>query len=257
MKNIFDAFKELDYFVVAHRGASSDAPENTLASFGRAIADGAHFIEMDVQVTSDGIPIVFHDKGLSRTTDGVGFASTQTFEQLRKLDSGGWFKKEFSGERIPSLEEVLQFVEGKIFLNIELKNLGEKSEQSIATILDLINRYNYADKLVISSFYYEQLKIVKKLEPDVPIAPIRVPKDNRLPSQLRKLLGCQGFVCSVEELTNEVADDARKHNIFIGVYSVDTEEQLDFVTSRNGKAIVTNKPREIIALLRHKYKAKV
>lgn len=257
MKTIYEAFNKLDYFVVAHRGASGVAPENTLSSFQKAIDVGAHFIEMDVQVTSDGVPIVFHDKGLSRTTDGIGFASTLTFEQLRKLDSGRWFSQEFSGERIPSLEEVLKFVDGKIFLNIELKNLGEKPRKNIEKILELIDRYNYSDKVVVSSFYYDQLKIVKSFDPKVPTAPIRVPKDVRLPSELKHVLDCQGFVCSVEELTPEISEDARNNNLFVGVYSVDTEEQLDFVVSLEVKAIVTNYPEKILNLLRTKYNAKV
>ncbi|MFN3269053.1 MAG: glycerophosphodiester phosphodiesterase [Candidatus Kapaibacteriota bacterium] len=255
MENIYEAFKKLDYFVVAHRGASAVAPENTLASFEEAISVGAHFIEMDIQATADGVPIVFHDKGLSRTTDGKGIASQLTFEELKKFDSGKWFGNEFAGERIPSLEEVLQFVNGRIFLNLELKNLGNNSQQNIAKILELIEKYNYCDKVIISSFYHEQLKIVKRLNSKIPIAPIRFPRDERLPSQLKQELDCQGFVCSIDELDQKIAEDARSNNIFIGVYSVDTEEQLDFVLSHNVKAIVTNLPGKILSILRNKYKA--
>ncbi|ROL56144.1 hypothetical protein D9V84_09480 [Bacteroidetes/Chlorobi group bacterium Naka2016] len=255
MENIYEAFKKLDYFVVAHRGASAVAPENTLASFEEAISVGAHFIEMDIQATADGVPIVFHDKGLSRTTDGKGIASKLTFGELKKFDSGKWFGNEFAGERIPSLEEVLQFVNGRIFLNLELKNLGNNSQQNIAKILELIEKYNYCDKVIISSFYHEQLKVVKRLNSKIPIAPIRFPRDERLPSQLKQELDCQGFVCSIDELDQKIAEDARSNNIFIGVYSVDTEEQLDFVLSHNVKAIVTNLPGKILSILRNKYKA--
>ncbi|MGB9771322.1 MAG: glycerophosphodiester phosphodiesterase [Candidatus Kapaibacteriota bacterium] len=257
MKTIYEAFEKLDFFVVAHRGASSAAPENTLASFRKAISVGAHFIELDIQTTRDHVPIVFHDKGLSRTTNGVGFASKLTFEELKKLDSGFWFGKEFSGEHIPSFEEVLQLVQGKIFLNVELKNLGLNAEQHIHKILGLIYKYDFNEKVVVSSFYYEQLKIIKTFDPKIPIAPIRLPKDIRLPSQLKAELNCDGYVCSFEELNREIAEDAARSNLFIGVYSVDSEEQLNFAVSHDVKAIVTNNPEKILKLLKTKYKARV
>jgi glycerophosphoryl diester phosphodiesterase len=257
MISLREAFRKYQYFVVAHRGASSDAPENTLASFNQAILSGAHFIEMDIQVTSDGVPIVFHDKGLSRTTNGIGFASKLTFRELKKLDSGVWFDEKFSGETIPSLEEALEFLSGKVLLNIELKNLGENAPVHIKNITGLLAKYQYLDKVVISSFFYEQLKVLKKINPSIPIAPIRVPKDKTLPSILKRELDCDGFVCSVEEINDEVANDAKANNLFLGVYSVDNEEDLDFVLSFGVRAIVTNYPKKILSILKTKYKANV
>ncbi|MCX7909355.1 MAG: glycerophosphodiester phosphodiesterase family protein [Ignavibacteria bacterium] len=257
MLTLMQAYERFDYFVVAHRGASGVAPENTLSSFEEAIRSGAHFIEMDIQVTSDAIPIVFHDKGLSRTTNGIGLASKLSYQELKKLDSGAWFSREFQGERIPSLEEVLQFLTNKVLLNIELKNLGETPNFHIQNILNLIMKYRYSDRVVISSFYYNQLKIVKELAPEIPIAAIRLPKDNTFPSRLKKEIGCEGFVCSVEELNKELTEDAQKNNIFLGVYSVDNEEQLDYVLQFGVKAIVTNHPKLVLDILRNKYKARV
>lgn len=255
--DLLEAYNKFDYLVVAHRGASGVAPENTLASFQKAIQSGAHLIEMDVQVTADGVPIVFHDKGLSRTTNGIGFANKLTFGELRQLDSGKWFGDDFAGERIPSLEEVLEFVDGRVLLDIELKNLGPSSDKHIEKIIQIIEKYNYIQKVVISSFYYQQLKTVKEIYPKIPIAPIKIPKDDTLPSRLKDELGCEGYVCSVEEINREIYEDAKNNGIFIGVYSVDTEEQLDYVLSYNVKAIVTNFPNLILKLLSEKYNARV
>jgi len=257
MKNLIETFNSVDYFVVAHRGASGIAPENTLSSFAEAIRSGAHFIEMDIQVTADGMPIVFHDKGLSRTTDGIGFASKLTYEELLKFDSGNWFSSEFSGERIPSLQRVLEFVQNQILINIELKNLGPSPQQHIQKILQIIEQYDYSDKIVISSFYYEQLKIVKELNGQIPTALIRLPKDKRLPSVLAREYHCQGFVCSLEELNWEITKDACDNNLFVGVYTINTPEELEYALQFDIKAIVTNYPAQILSLLKEKYKARV
>jgi len=257
MKSLIEKYNSVDYFVVAHRGASGIAPENTMSSFAEAIRSGAHLIEMDVQVTADGVPIVFHDKGLSRTTDGIGFASKLTYEELQKYDSGYWFSSDFVGERIPSLAQVFDFIQNKILVNIELKNLGPSPQHHIEKILEIIEKYDYCDKVVISSFYYEQLKIIKKLNEQIPTAVIRLPKDQRLPSALAREFNCQGYITNIEDLCQKVVDDARENNIFVGVYTVNTLEELEFVLQFDIKAIVTNYPKQILNLLKEKYKARV
>lgn len=254
---LIDAFKQYDYLVVAHRGSSGTAPENTIASFNQAIISGAHCIEMDVQVTSDGMPIVFHDKWLSRTTNGSGLVQNTTFKELQKLDTGKWFSKNFIGETIPSLENVLSFAKSNILINIELKNLGVNPEKHIEKIVGLIEQYNFNDRTIISSFYYNQLAILKKIAPQLPSAAIRTPNDTTLPSEIAQRIGCQGFVCSISELNKIVSQDTKNNGLFLGVYSVDTSNELNFVLEHNVKAIVTNYPRNILNLLRTNYKAKV
>lgn len=254
---LIDAFKKYDYLVVAHRGSSGTAPENTITSFRQAIISGAHCIEMDIQVTNDGIPIVFHDKWLSRTTNGGGLVQNATFEELQKFDSGEWFSKDFIGETIPSLENVLRYIQSNIFVNIELKNLGLHSERHIEKILDLVEQYNYTEKIIISSFYYNQLVFLKKIAPRIPTAAIRIPKDTTLPSKIAQKVGCQGFVCSISELNEIVSQDIQNNGLFLGVYSIDSSSELNFALNYNVKAIVTNYPRKILDLLRTNYKAKV
>ena len=108
--------------VIAHRGASMYAPENTLAAFELAIEMGADAIELDTMLTADGIPIVIHDHSLDRTTDGIGSVSSKTVAELKLLDAGSAFDIRFAGERIPTLEEVFSAVGKKIMINVELKN---------------------------------------------------------------------------------------------------------------------------------------
>lgn len=93
---------------IAHRGASARAPENTLAAFERAIADGASAVEMDLRATADGRVVVIHDRTVDRTTDGSGPVAAMDYGWVRRLDAGSWFAPEFAGERVPGLEDVIE-----------------------------------------------------------------------------------------------------------------------------------------------------
>src|SRR5713226_3973035 len=95
--------------VIGHRGASGHAPENTLASFKKAVALGATFIETDLHLSRDARLVAIHDATVNRTTNGQGVVHDMTLAELRRLDAGSWFGSEFAGERIPMLEELLEF----------------------------------------------------------------------------------------------------------------------------------------------------
>ncbi|MFP4698544.1 MAG: glycerophosphodiester phosphodiesterase family protein [Eubacteriales bacterium] len=95
-------------YIIAHRGASGIAPENTIVSFQKAIDQGAEGIELDVHLTKDEIPVVIHDETIDRTTDGSGYIKDFTFEELNRYDAGNYFDKKFMNEKIPTLEQVLE-----------------------------------------------------------------------------------------------------------------------------------------------------
>jgi len=100
--------------IIAHRGYSALAPENTLAAMERAIAAGTDAVEWDVHVSADGVPVLFHDEDLPRTSDGVGLLRDHGYERLRALDVGRWFGPAFAGERISSLADALAHVKGRV-----------------------------------------------------------------------------------------------------------------------------------------------
>src|SRR5438046_164244 len=108
--------------VSAHRGASAQAPENTLAALDAAWRAGATLAEIDVQMTRDGQVVVMHDQAVNRTTTGRGYVKDLTLEELRALDAGGWFAPNFQGERVPTLREAIEWARGKLVLLVELKN---------------------------------------------------------------------------------------------------------------------------------------
>jgi glycerophosphoryl diester phosphodiesterase len=139
----------------AHRGASHEAPANTLAAFRRAVELGADGVELDVHLSKDRQLVVIHDFTLETTTNGRGLVQNHTLAELKELDAGSWFGPAFAGERIPSLQEVIEAVGQRLLLNIELKasRHGPGSGDDLAdAVVHLIEDYHLQDRVVVSSF---------------------------------------------------------------------------------------------------------
>lgn len=151
---------------IAHRGYSTIAPENTEYAFIAAMQQGADGIELDVQQTSDGIPVVIHDISLKRIAGIDRKVSSYTYAELSQIDIGSWYNPQFSDARIMTLEEVIRLTDGKVFLNIELKRgaIVNHIEQKVAA---LIEQYGIKNKCCVTSFSYESLKRIKKCDEDI------------------------------------------------------------------------------------------
>ena len=176
------------FLIIAHRGAPNHAPENTLAAFDVALALGFAHIELDAQLTRDGVPVVFHDDTLERTTDGSGPLATRTLAELKRLDAGAWFGPAFRGERIPALEEVLVRYRGKAYLHLELKSEEPGLPSKVAELLVRTGwppvragGWHVAEPpgagegwpptgVTISSFHKAQLERMRPLLPKIPLA---------------------------------------------------------------------------------------
>jgi glycerophosphoryl diester phosphodiesterase len=150
--------------VTAHRGHARIAPENTWSAVRKAIEIGADYVEIDVQPTSDGVIVLLHDRdlkrvaGLSRAIDDVSYA------EVRQLDVGRWFSAEFTGEKVPTLEEILERTKGRIKLNIELK-FPEAHANLVPEVTRLIAKWNMEPDCLLTAFRYESLLEVKRLNP--------------------------------------------------------------------------------------------
>lgn len=153
--------------VMAHRGLSADAPENTLYAFSDAISVGADFIELDVQQTRDGVLVVMHDSNLKRTTGVNKDIWDVDYADIQDLDAGSWFDPAYANARIPTLEETLQFVDKRAKLNIEIKPTKHGSDTLEQDVAELITRYQYTDACYVTSFSYGSLKKVKEANPEI------------------------------------------------------------------------------------------
>jgi glycerophosphoryl diester phosphodiesterase len=158
--------------IIGHRGASAYAPENTLASFNKALAMGCRFVEFDVMCSVDGEPYVFHDDTLKRTTNGRGDIGLVESSYLQSLDAGSWFSRQFKGERIPHFKEVLEWLAASnVQANIEIKPYPGTDEQTAITVLTHINRYWPQEKELplVSSFSWDALLMCRNLSPEMPL----------------------------------------------------------------------------------------
>jgi glycerophosphoryl diester phosphodiesterase len=234
--------------VAAHRGASGTAPENTMAAFREAIESGVGMIEIDVQFTADGKAIVYHDATLQRTSNSYGKLDDLSYDKIRELDAGSWFDSKFSGERIPLLIEVLEFVKGQVYLSIEIKarKPDENLPANLSKLVRVIDEYNLIDYIVFASFNYSVLKILKDINPAVHIAAIKIPGNDTLPSLIARDIGIEAFICSVDELSELIAEDAASCNVFLGVYNADTPAEIIKALDYKVWAIGTNYPQMAI-----------
>lgn len=161
--------------VVGHRGDMRYAPENTLASFEQAIKKGADAIEFDVKLTADSQVIVLHDQTVDRTTNGTGNVAKLRLAALRILDAGVQFPGKFPGERIPTLDEVLETAGKRIFLNIELTNYSTPNDGLVPKVVDHVKKHNLQSRVLFSSFFASNLRKSRLLLPEVPRGLLTMP----------------------------------------------------------------------------------
>ncbi|WP_347549704.1 glycerophosphodiester phosphodiesterase family protein [Pseudalkalibacillus hwajinpoensis] len=207
--------------IFAHRGASRQCPENTMSAYKRAVEIGAEGIEIDVQLSRDGIPVVFHDRTLKRTTAGKGIVTQTSFSELRNLDAGSWFAPSFKDERIPSLEEVLIFASEypDLWLNIELKYYNEDDDKLARATIPLIKKYRSYKNTVISSFEHDRLLEVHKLWSKVETAPLY--KGNlHEPWHYAKKLKAEALHPHYKSLHHSLIQSVHSHGIAIRPYTV-------------------------------------
>lgn len=235
--------------VVAHRGASGTAPENTIAAYQKALEEGAQMLEIDLQFTKDGEIIALHDK--SKLKKDLNNNKMDFFyNDIKNIDIGSSFSDLFKGERIPRFIDVLNFAKDKIYLMIEIKpNKKRNYNVELEKVINLLIKTDTIEQVIIGSFDYKVIKIAKTLEPRIPTAAIKIPIISVLPSYLSKKYNCQAFICSIKELSAKIANDALENNIYLGAYSIDNEKDLNKALKFNVNAIATNYPAKIISLL--------
>lgn len=226
--------------VIAHRGASSYAPENTMAAFRLAAEQGADAIELDVQATADGHLLIMHDPEVDRTTDGTGELARLRLSEIRSLDAGRWYGPAFRRERVPLLEEVLEFARGRLLVDIELKVAGVETE-----VIRLIRRTGMDDSVLITSFLAHALEPCRSLVADIPIGLLHA--GDALQEAQR--VGAQVYLPSVEGLTPQLAAACRRAGLLVIPWTIRTEDQARAALQIGVDGIIANDPRLVRQVL--------
>jgi len=220
--------------IAGHRGDPVNAPENTLGSIGLAIGYGADFVEIDVQMTKDGVIVLNHDSSLMRMAGVPYSVSELTFDEISAFDIGSRFSNEFEGERIPSLKEVLDEVKGRAKLIIEIKPYGS-AERLAKAVCSLINDADMRDDCYIQSFQYDILTEVRKTEPDIKIGQILFFAVGNLDA-----LDVDFYTIEKGLLSNDFVKMARRQNREIWVWTVNREKDITEVLSYDIDGIITD-----------------
>lgn len=237
--------------VIAHRGFSSQAPENTLAAFRRGLAAGVDAIELDVHLSADGEPVVIHDPLLDRTTDGQGLVGAHTLEALRLLDAGRWFGEEFAGERIPTLAEALHYLQ-TVRVIVEVKN-GPVRYPGIAGAVAGVIAASKHRAITVSSFDHEVLHMIRVAVPHVETAVLYVARPIN-PVRLAQDAGAGTLHPHWAYLTPDVVTAAHDAGLRVEPWVVDEVDHLAHIVAMNPDGVMTNYPdrlRAVLATLEH------
>jgi glycerophosphoryl diester phosphodiesterase len=228
----------------AHRGASHEAPENTLAAFLLALELEADGIELDVQLSRDGEVVVIHDFVLETTTDGHGLVKDRSLAELRELDAGSWYDPAFAGQSIPTLQEVIEVVGHRLLLNIELKTAGVRDEGLPRAVVRLVEENHLLDRTIISSFNPLALRRVRQLNPWIPIGLLNAPDVPLLlrRSWPRRLLNPEALHPHHSMIDKEYVPRAREKGYRIHTWTVDDPGRMWQLVRLGVDLIITNRP---------------
>jgi glycerophosphoryl diester phosphodiesterase len=237
--------------IFAHRGASKAAPENTLPAFEAAMRLGADGVETDVQYSSDGAMVIFHNTTLEKTSTGTGRVTAYTLAELRQLDAGSWFDPTFAGTRIPTLDEALELLKGKLLINVELKVLDSLRSGLGADAVRAIRAHDMADQVVISSFNPFALRGAKQAGPEIECALLLA---HDLPGWMRwgvtrRYSRADGLHPDLEMVNETYLAHAQKLGLPVRVWTVDDEAAVRRLIGLGVDAIITNVPDRLAAII--------
>lgn len=228
-----------DFLCIGHRGARGHAPENTLLSIETGIRLGADMIEFDVQVCQDEL-VVIHDPRLERTTNGAGRVDHVQLDYLRSLDAG-------SGQRIPTLREVLALVGGRVPLNVEIKSAGGTGARIAAALREAMSGVWSPHKFLVSSFHLPELYEFKQAAPEIPIAALvcGIPLNW---AACATELGAEALNISEEFVDRRLIHDAHSRGLKVYAYTVNHPQDMALLRTQGIDGVFSDYPDRVLAL---------
>jgi len=235
-------------FIIGHRGASGHAPENTLAAFKKAVALGATFIETDLQLSRDARFVAIHDDTLDRTTNGHGKVHDQTLAALRRIDAGSWFGSDYAGERIPTLEEILEFSKkNDIIFYLELKPSGSWGGEH--ALIGALRESGEVARVVVISFDPTILAGLRKIEPTLMTG---VLYDGQLADPLKTAgdVGARQLVVRGDLVTPAMIVAARNRDLQVVCWTVNHPAHIRLLLAAGVDGIMSDYPDRLVAALK-------
>jgi glycerophosphoryl diester phosphodiesterase len=235
---------------IAHRGASGYAPENTFAAFRRATALGAGFIETDLQLSRDARLVAIHDATVNRTTNGQGAVHDMTLAELRRLDAGSWFGSEFAGERIPTIEEILEFAnKHDVVFYLEMKPSGSWGGEH--ALISALRESGEIARTVVISFDPAILAGVRRIEPTLMTGLLF---EGHIPNPLDKAveIGARQLAVRGDLVTPRLLKEARGHDLQVVCWTVNHPGHMRLLVQAGVDGIISDYPDRLLELTRRK-----
>lgn len=229
--------------VLAHRGASAYAPENTFAAFDLALEMGASAFEADVQATSDGHLILLHDERVDRTTNGTGRVADLTLAEVHVLDAGSWFGPQFAGARIPTAEAFLARYGRRVLIRLEVKAQGIEAQ-----LLDLVRAANLLSDVEFSSFSWESVEKLRSLSPEARVGWLIQAVDAEAIRRATSVGACF-LSAKASSLTPEAIRDGRAAGLEVGAWGVDDDQLLARMVALGVDAFTSNWPDRALRMV--------
>ena len=226
--------------VIAHRGASADAPENTIAAFELALEQGADAIELDIHLSRDSHPVVIHDFTLERTTDGAGPVGERTVRELKRLDAGGWRGPGFRGQRIQTLQEVLERFRDRARFWVEIKGGSHVYPEIEERVVSTLEIYDVTERALVQSFDLAALTQVHAINPAILLGALVAEPPLDAPALLK---GPARAICPGAHLVNEaVLGRIRQAGLDCYVWTVNEATQMEELARWGVSGIITDRP---------------
>lgn len=222
---------------IGHRGAMGYAPENTLLSFRKAIEPGVDMVELDVHVCKTGELVVIHDETVDRTTDGHGYVAEMTLQELQMLNAG-------DGERVPTLCEVLDFINRRVQVNIELK--GKDTAQPACKVIQeyVRDRQWQNDDFLVSSFDYDELRVCRTLLSTIPLG-LLISEQVFNYAEIAEKLGAKAVVPEYYLVNEKYVKDAHERGLQIMVWTVNEKNDIERMKRIGVDGIISNYPDRV------------
>jgi glycerophosphoryl diester phosphodiesterase len=238
------------FFIAGHRGDLASAPENTMPALQAALDGPMGFVEADIQLTADRVPVLMHDTWVNRTTNGEGRVDELTFEQLQRLDAGAWYSPEFAGTRVPALESLLLALGATATTDTPKKALlelkGYWTAEEVAIVTELIDRCGVRDQVILSSFDTSSLQHLEEVDPTLPRAIItaRLPQD---PVRFATLYGAIAIITSHASVEEDPWSVDRMHRAGLGLvlYTVNKKARWQAAMDLGVDGIITDRPSRL------------
>ncbi|MGL4791192.1 MAG: glycerophosphodiester phosphodiesterase [Anaerotignaceae bacterium] len=229
--------------VIAHRGYCGKYPENTMLAFKKAVEAGCDELELDVQLTKDGVLVVIHDESVDRTTDGTGFVKDYTLAELQKLNAAKLFSHIVDFECIPTFDEYCKWAKNcDVKTNIELKTSLHYYVGIEAEAVAIVKKYGLENKVLFSSFNHMSLVKTKELAPEIPVGALVLECGLGNAGQYCKQYGFEYYHPGFSGLTKEEVEQCKENNIGVNVWTVNDMMGLEKLEEWGCDGIITNFP---------------